>query len=148
MADKEKYYIGLNGQSFEVSREIYEVYYKGQRKEKYFTQDLKHEHIRVNQKTGEPMVIPSREDSYERLIETEKQFVANDEPIEETVMTTIMLENLKVALKKLDKEEKVLIQALFYQQVSEVELAKKLGIARTTLQSKKYKILEKLKKML
>ena len=94
------------------------------------------------------MVIPSREDSYERLIETEKQFVANDEPIEEAVMTTIMLENLKVALKKLDKEEKVLIQALFYQQVSEIELAKKLGIARTTLQSKKYKILEKLKKML
>lgn len=37
MAEREKYYIGLNGQIFEVSKELYETYYKGQRKEKYFT---------------------------------------------------------------------------------------------------------------
>lgn len=41
-----------------------------------------------------------------------------------------------------------IIHALFYQEISEVELAKKLGIARTTLQSRKYKILEKLRKLL
>lgn len=41
MAEREKYYIGLNGQIFEVSKELYETYYKGQRKEKYFTHDLK-----------------------------------------------------------------------------------------------------------
>lgn len=32
MAEREKYYIGLNGQIFEVSKELYETYYKGQRK--------------------------------------------------------------------------------------------------------------------
>ena len=31
MAEREKYYIGLNGQTFEVSKELYEAYYKGQR---------------------------------------------------------------------------------------------------------------------
>ena len=31
MAEREKYYIGLNGQIFEVSKELYETYYKGQR---------------------------------------------------------------------------------------------------------------------
>ena len=41
IAEREKYYIGLNGQTFEVSKELYEAYYKGQRKEKYFTHDLK-----------------------------------------------------------------------------------------------------------
>ena len=69
MAEREKYYIGLNGQIFEVSKELYETYYKGQRKEKYFTHDLKQEHTKVDKKTGEMIVIPSREDSYERLLE-------------------------------------------------------------------------------
>lgn len=69
MAEREKYYIGLNGQIFEVSKELYEAYYKGQRKEKYFTHDLKQEHTKVDKETGEMIVVPSREDSYERLLE-------------------------------------------------------------------------------
>ena len=69
MAEREKYYIGLNGQTFEVSKELYETYYKGQRKEKYFTHDLKQEHTKVDKETGEMIVIPSREDSYERLLD-------------------------------------------------------------------------------
>mgnify|MGYP003156161086 CR=1 FL=1 len=133
MAEREKYYIGLNGQIFEVSKELYETYYKGQRKEKYFTYDLKQEHTRVDKETGEMIVVPSREDSYERLLEAEKQFAE---------------EKLNEALHTLTDEETAIIHALFYQEISEVELAKKLGIARTTLQSRKYKILEKLRKLL
>ena len=72
MAEKEKYYIGLNGQSIEVNQEVYEAYYKGQRKEKYFAEDLKREQKRIDSKTGETIVIPSREDSYERLLKAEK----------------------------------------------------------------------------
>ena len=52
------------------------------------------------------------------------------------------------ALRTLTDEETAIIHALIYQEISEVELAKKLGIARTTLQSRKYKILEKLRKLL
>lgn len=148
MAKKEKYYIGISGQSFEVSREVYEVYYKGQRKERYFAEDLKRGQKRINPKTGETMVIPSREDSYERLLDTEKQFVSDAESVEELVMHSIMVERLDHALKKLTKEELAIIYALFYQEISELELAKQLGIPRTTLQSRKYKILEKLKKLL
>lgn len=148
MAKKEKYYIRISGQSFEVSREVYEVYYKGQRKEKYFMEDLKREQKRKNPKTGEIMVIPSREDSYERLLEAEKQFVSDTESVEELVMRGIILERLDYAMKKLTKEELAIIYALFYQEISELELAKQLGIPRTTLQSRKYKILEKLKKLL
>lgn len=141
----EKYYIGLNGQTFEVSRELYEAYYKGQRKEKYFTHDLKQEHIKVDKETGERMVIPSREDSYERLLEAEKQFA---EDVEDAAVRAVMLEKLNEALHTLTDEEAAIIHALFYHEISEAELAKKLGIARTTLQSRKYKIFEKLKKLL
>ena len=83
MAEREKYYIGLNGQIFEVNKELYDTYYKGQRKEKYFTYDLKQEHTRVDKETGEVIVVPSREDSYERLLEAEKQFAEEAEDVED-----------------------------------------------------------------
>ncbi len=148
MAEREKYYIGLNGQAFEVSRELYEAYYKGQRKEKYFIHDLKQERTKVDKETGERIAIPSREDSYERLLEAEKQFAEDVENVEDAVIRAVMLEKLNEALHTLTDEETVIIRALFYQEISEVELAKELGIARTTLQSRKYKILEILKKLL
>ena len=148
MAEREKYYILLDGQTFEVSRELYEVYYKGRRKEKYFTQDLKQEHTRVDQETGQITVIPSREDSYERLLEAEKQFAEDAEDIEDVAIRAVMLEKLAAALHTLTDEEKTIIHALFYQEVGEVELAKRMGIPRTTLRSRKDKILKKLKELL
>lgn len=148
MAEREKYYIELNGQIFEVSRELYEAYYKGRRKERYFTQDLKQERTRVDKKTGQITVIPSREDSYERLLEAEKQFAEDVENIEDVAIRAVMLEKLTAALHTLTDEEKAIIHALFYQEVSEVELAKRVGIPRTTLRSRKDKILVKLKELL
>lgn len=148
MVEREKYYIAMDGQVFEVSRELYEAYYKGQRKDKYFTHDLKEEHMRVDKETGQITIIPGREDSYERLLETEKQFAEDAEDVMETAIRAVMLEKLNEALHTLTEDEKAIIHALFYQEISEVELAKQLGIARTTLQSRKYKILEKLKNLL
>ncbi len=148
MAEREKYYIALDGQTFEVSRELYEAYYKGRRKEKYFTQDLKQERTRVDQETGQITVIPSREDSYERLLEAEKQFAEDAEDIEDVAIRAVMLEKLAAAIHTLTDEEKTIIHALFYQEISEVELAKKMGIPRTTLRSRKDKILEKLKELI
>lgn len=129
----------------EVNKEIYEVYYKGKRKEQYFEQDLKIEHTKINKETGERIVVPSREDSFERLLEAEKQFAEDGNSVEDEVIHTIMVEKLQQTLKMLSEEENTIIQALFYENLSETELAKRLGIARTTLQSRKYKILEKLK---
>ena len=43
-------------------------------KKKYFIHDLKQEHTEVDKETGEMIIVPGREDSYERLSEVEKQF--------------------------------------------------------------------------
>ena len=133
MAEREKYYIGLNGQIFEVSKELYETYYKGQRKEKYFTHDLKQEHTKVDKETGEMIVIPSREDSYERLLEAEKQFAEEAENVEDVAVREVMLEKLSEALRTLTDEETAIIHALFYQEISEVELAKKIRNSQNNL---------------
>ena len=77
-----------------------------------------------------------------------KQFAEEAEDVEDVAVRAVMLEKLNEALHTLTDEETAIIHALFYQEISEVELAKKLGIARTTLQSRKYKILEKLRKLL
>ena len=133
MAEREKYYIGLNGQIFELSKELYETYYKGQRKEKYFTHDLKQEHTKVDKETGEMIVIPSREDSYERLLEAEKQFAEEAENVEDVAVREVMLEKLNEALRILTDEETAIIHALFYQEISEVELAKKIRNSQNNL---------------
>lgn len=133
MAEREKYYIGLNGQTFEVSKELYEAYYKGQRKEKYFTHDLKQEHIKVDKETGGIIVISSREDSYERLLEAEKQFAEEAENVEDVAVREVMLEKLNEALRILTDEETAIIHALFYQEISEVELAKKIRNSQNNL---------------
>ncbi len=148
MAEKEKYCIALNGQVFEVCRELYEAYYTGRRKEKYFARDLKEERVMVDPKTGQSIVVPSREDSYERLLEAEKQFAQDAVDVEDAAIRAVMLEKLNQALHTLTDEEAAIIHALFYQEVSEAELARRLGMARTTLQSRKYRILDKLKKLL
>lgn len=148
MAEREKYYIGLNGQSFEVSKELYEAYYKGKRKERYFTHDLKEERRKIDRETGETVIIPSREDSYERLMEAEKQFAEEVETVEDMAVRAVMLEKHNQAIHTLTKEDADLIHSLFYQEINEVELAKQLGIPRTTLRSRKDKILKKLKKLL
>jgi len=145
---KRKILYCIGWKAFEVSRELYEAYYKGRRKEKYFTHDLKQEHTKVDKETGQITVIPSREDSYERLLAAEKQFAEEAVDIEDAAIRAVMLEKLNKALHTLTDEETVIIHALFYQEVSEVELAKRLGIPRTTLRSRKDKILNKLKKLL
>ena len=55
--------IWCNGQFVEVSKEVYEVYKQGKRKHRYFTVDLKIEHIKVDQEKQSVTVTPSREDS-------------------------------------------------------------------------------------
>jgi len=148
LAEEKKYYISIGREKFEVCRELYEAYTKGRRKDSYFTHDLKQGHERVDRKTGEVKIIPGREDSYERLLEAERQFVADVESVEDAAVRAVMLEKLNEAMHMLTDNEEQIIYSLFYKETSEAKLARDMGIARTTLQSQKYKILEKLKNAL
>lgn len=102
----------------------------------------------MDTKTGEVKIIPGREDSYERLLEAEKQFMTEAESVEDAAIRAVMLEKLNNAMHMLTDSEAGIIYSLFYKEVSETQLAREMGIARTTLQSQKYRILEKLKEML
>ena len=71
-------YLYVEGEKIPVSEEVYEVYYHFSRKERYFSEDLKREKLLYNSEQKIAVLLPSCEDSYERLLEQDKQFPAPD----------------------------------------------------------------------
>lgn len=90
-------------------------------------------------------LFPSREDSYERLLETDQQFATDDSPVEEQVVTSVWLENL---MKDLSEEEREIIRQLYFLNKSEREACAALHLAKTTFRRRKMALLEKLRILL
>lgn len=148
MKDREKYYIPVEGQLIEVTKEIYETYYYHRRKEKYFMYEMKAGRVRIDKETGEKKFLPSLEDSYDRLLESDKQFDDKWVNVEDQILWKLTLEKLYAALHTLSEEEAEIIRCLYYECIGETDLAKQYGIPRTTLKSRKKKILNKLKDLM
>ena len=70
--ERANYYLYIDGQAVPVSKQVYRVYQHYKRKEEYFSYDLKTEKFQKDTAT----FLPSREDSYERLLEQDRQFAA------------------------------------------------------------------------
>ncbi|MBR4060854.1 MAG: sigma-70 family RNA polymerase sigma factor [Lachnospiraceae bacterium] len=148
MKEREKYIIVISGEAIEVTPEVYEVYYRAERKERHFMYELKAGRSRVDKVTGEKIFLPSLEDSYDRLVEASMQFDDCIYDLEEEVLSILMVERLNQAIATLSFEEAEIIRQLYYEEVSEMKLAERLGMPRRTLRDKKKRILEKLRKML
>lgn len=94
-------------------------------------------------------VIPSREDSLDRLIDDNaKQFSDAGESVEDAVLRKLAEDELHRALEKLTDEEYALVYALFFEGKTERAYAKELGVAQVTVHKKKQRILKKLKEIL
>ena len=136
---KKKYFIPVDGKYYETTKEVYEVYYQMDRRERYLEErDLKKGIINFGD-------IDNEDYSAEEIISDK------DTDIEEDVINKInkiLIKTVLEAIMTLDEEEKWLIQELFFYGKSEVVLSQETGVARTTLQSKKYKAFEKIKKIM
>ena len=87
--ERANYYLYIDGQAVPVSEEIYRVYQHYERKEEYFSYDLKRE--KFQKETAS--FLPSREDSYERLLEKDRQFAASGVSVEEQADASVWLED-------------------------------------------------------
>ena len=67
--DADKKRLWVSGQFVEVTDEIYDAYMKGDRKMRYFESDLKAERFLMDENGQIKQVIPSREDSLDRLMD-------------------------------------------------------------------------------
>ena len=84
--EKRDFYLYINGQPVPVSEEVYREYYRAEDKERYFMGRLKKGHTKVNPETKEIRYIPSRELSYEQLVEQDWQFAATGDSVEVRVV--------------------------------------------------------------
>jgi len=131
-----------------LSDEIAEVLEKSDRKMEYLQYDLKVEHYRIDYAKKTVTYLSSREDSYERLLEENRQFAAETESVEDAAIKAVMIEKMLNCLKLLTQEEQELITRLYFKGISEHQLSRETGIPRMTLHDRKVKILDKLKKLL
>ena len=141
---KNDYHLYINGQAVPVSEAVYRVYKHFERKEEYFTYDLKAE--RFSKKTAS--LLPSREDSYERLLETNQQFMIQEVSVQVQVEKLLDAEIVRKALSFLNPEERELINLLFYQEKTEREVGILLHISQQAVNKRKKTVLIKLRKLL
>ena len=144
--DADKKRIWIRDQYVEVTDEVYRAYMQGDRKMRYFENDLKTERFVLGKEGQVVQIIPSREDSLDRLVdENARQFSDERESVESVVLHKLEVDKLHTALSLLAPEERALIQALFFEERTESELAAVLGISQPAVYKRKMKILRKLK---
>ena len=85
--DADKKRLWVSGQFVKVTDEVYDAYMKGDRKIRYFESDLKAERFLMDENGQIRQVIPSREDSLDRLMDDNaEQFADRHESVEEMVL--------------------------------------------------------------
>lgn len=144
MSEKD-FYLYIDGKLIKVSREVYQEYYRGERKERYFMEDLKVEQIVIDMETQTVRIIPSREDSYERLLDENVQFAVSGESVEEKAVRSTLLAE---ALHTLSPEEQALIHELYFLDKTEREVGAALQLSQVAIHKRKNKILEHLRQLL
>ena len=132
---KKEYYIYVRGKAVPVSEEVYKTYWKITEHEKY-----------LQRKDWKNNVI-----SFSAL-DYDGHFVDNiiDERIdlEKIVEVKMQIEELNKALNQLTKEERELMEAIFYREESLRSIGKKEKVSYQTIGKRRDKILEKLRKIL
>lgn len=132
----------------EASEEVIEILRETERKMQYQEYDLKAEQTIIDQEAQQIRILPSREDSYERLLEEHKLPTEEQADVETIVLSRMMRQQLHEAIRDLQEEEQYLIIQIFYADRSERDLAAELGISQKAVNKRRHKILEKLKKFL
>ena len=141
---KEKMRVG--GQCGEVTYWVYTDCMGGERKMRYFEADLKSERPVYGSNGEIKQVLPSREDSLDRLMEENaRQFAAAAESVEDVVIRKLAVDKLHTALMQLTKEERDFISVLFFDEKTESDVAKCLGVSQQAVHKRKNRILKKLK---
>ncbi|XHV37340.1 sigma factor-like helix-turn-helix DNA-binding protein [Streptococcus dysgalactiae subsp. equisimilis] len=132
---KKEYYLYVKGKAVPVSEEVYKGYWKITEHEKYLQRkDWKHN------------VIPFS------ALDHDGHFVDNiiDEKIdlEKIVEVKMRIEELHRALNTLSKEERELMEAIFYKEESLRSIGKKEKVTHQAISGRRDRILEKLRKIL
>lgn len=129
----------------EVSKEVYETMNKSNRKERYFSEDLKREKIKVDQENETIKHVKSREDSLDRLLSENMKEFGCESTFENQIELRLQLADV---FRRLKINELKLIDALYFKDLTEREYSIQSGIPQKTINNRKKAILRKMKNLL
>ena len=137
MADKEQFFIPIEGKLIEVEENVYIAYYKMGRRERYL--------VERDQKNG--ML------SYDALDQdgVVGQEMMNDpeaDSLEDLVMAKELKSKLHLCIEMLSKSERELIQAIYFEGMSDAEYSKRINKTQQTVSYRRKKVLSKLKRLM
>ncbi len=130
---EDKLFLPLHGMLMEVAEDEYKTFYKNVRRQKYLKElsatngDFSYDMLTTDDFNGQDILVDGEQN------------------VEEIVEQNIMLDKLEVCLSLLSTEEKELIQKIFFEELTEREIARKQGVSQVAVHKKKQKILNKLK---
>ena len=133
--DKKEYYLYVKGKAVKISEEVYKAYWKITEHEKD-----------IQRKDWKHNVIPFS------ALDHDGHFVDNiiDEKIdlEKIVEVKMRIEEFHRALNTLTKEERELMEAIFYKEESLRSISRREKVTHQAISGRRDRILEKLKKLL
>ncbi len=132
----DKLFIPVQGCLLEVVREQYADFYKEKERWRYLKKlDTNHSLLSLEGFT----------DSEGNILD----FIVDEAvDVAETVVCAVMVDRLKATLSSLSDSEQTLIQAIFFEELSEREVGLRLGITQSVVNKRKAKILAKLRKIM
>lgn len=133
---RENYVIKVGTELVQVTREVYEEYHRMERRERYLEEIDKENSVLL-------FSTLRAEDS-----STDVPIEDTEVNIEEEVIKQMFLDKLPKALALLSDDEIDMIRDLYWKDMSIRELAKKTETAKSTVLSKRDRILAKLRKVL
>lgn len=146
MAKKGEYTISLNGTQICVTKEVFEVYTNTARRMRYYEYDLKVG--RLIKKDGKEMLMPSKEDSYDRLEEAGSAPGTSEDVVIGALIEKQQKQCLYEALRELGENEFAILFEIYWNGKSERELSLQTGVPQKTINDRKRRILAKLKQKL
>lgn len=133
----------------EITPEVLTVLRTTDRQMRRFEEELKTEDFEVDNENQKVTFIPSREDSYERLVQEEKrQFSDGTASVEDAVLRGEAIRHLHKAISQLEAAEQELVQAYYYQNLTERECAEMIGIKQPSFHKRRLAVLKKLKNLM
>ena len=132
----DKLFIPVQGCLIEVMREQYTDFYRDKERWRYLKKlDTKNSLLSLEGFT----------DSEGNVLD----FIVDEAvDVSETVIHAVMVDRLKAVLPLLSDGEQALIQAIFFDGLSEREVGLRLGLTQSVVNKRKAKILAKLRKMI
>ena len=133
--NKKNYYLFVGDKKIDVSEKIYKEYWQETNRENYLK--------RLDRKNKLSYFSEFVTEEKDRTIE--ERFADKSIDIEKLVAVKMQIAALHEALNKLNPEEREIIQALFFDEIPQRELAKTLNISQGAVFRRKEKTLKKLK---